>query len=178
MSDKNGCVTVDTLIVEPISFLTDSAMVTDIECFGDNNGMVDPGITGGILPYQFDWNSGQTTATITGLGPGTYSVSAEDNVGCTIEVSELVVHEPTLLQAAINNVINVNCPGDTNGSATGVAAGGVAPYMYMWSPVNVEGQTASGLGDGNYNFVVTDSNGCKASRVFQYLQTIACQKWI
>ena len=162
VSDKNGCFTVDTLIVEPISFLTDSAMVTDIACFGDNNGMVDPGITGGILPYQFDWNSGQTTATITGLGPGTYSVSAEDNVGCTIEVSELVVHEPALLQAAVNNVVNVNCPGDTNGSATGVAAGGVAPYMYMWSPVNVVGQTASGLGDGNYNFVVTDSNGCKS----------------
>jgi hypothetical protein len=54
---------------------------------------------------------------------------------------------------------NANCFGDASGSIAITAAGGTAPYTYIWS----DGQTtatATGLVAAAYNVTVTDANGC------------------
>jgi len=162
VSDLNGCFnTHEVQINQPVSDLTSSVTSTDVTCFAANDATIDPGITGGVAPYTYTWtNTSQTSATVSNLGPGTYAVSAEDNVGCTIQVNDIVIWEPPLLQAVVNNIQNVVCPGDTTGSASAVAAGGVQPYTFSWLPVGVGGQMATGLSDGTYNLVVTDANGC------------------
>jgi hypothetical protein len=54
---------------------------------------------------------------------------------------------------------NANCFGDASGSIAITAAGGTAPYTYIWS----DGQTtatATGLVAAAYDVTVTDANGC------------------
>ena len=39
--------------------------------------------TGGIAPYTYRWNTQATTATLTNVALGTYSVTITDSIGCT-----------------------------------------------------------------------------------------------
>ena len=41
--------------------------------------------SGGTAPYTYEWSNGATTAAITGLGPGSYTVTVTDADGCTAE---------------------------------------------------------------------------------------------
>ena len=50
----------------------------------------------------------------------------------------------------------------TNGSATVVASGGLAPYSYEWSN-DLNTSSITGLGAGTYTVEVTDANGCTVS---------------
>lgn len=66
------------------------------------------------------------------------------------------------LTPTINN--NVSCYGGNDGSATITAAGGVAPYTYLWSDINSQtNATATGLSSGNYTVTVTDAMFISAS---------------
>ncbi|WP_228458384.1 SprB repeat-containing protein, partial [Chryseobacterium hagamense] len=61
---------------------------------------------------------------------------------------------------------DVSCNGGSNGSATVVPSGGVAPYTYSWSPVGGTAATATGLSAGTYVVTVTDNAGCQTTRTF------------
>jgi gliding motility-associated-like protein len=53
----------------------------DVSCPGLNNGMVAASLSGGTGNYTFVWSpGGETTAVLDSLAPGTYVVTASDNV--------------------------------------------------------------------------------------------------
>ena len=52
---------------------------------GRSNGYINAGIWGGTSPYKFYWSNGDTTANISGLAAGFYSVSVVDANGCTVD---------------------------------------------------------------------------------------------
>jgi hypothetical protein len=63
-----------------------------------------------------------------------------------------------------SSTTNVLCHGGGDGSATVVATGGTAPYTFRWDDVDQQTTaTASNLPVGDYNCLVTDSNGCVAT---------------
>lgn len=163
VSDVNGCQNTHEVVIDnPVSALVSNTVSTDVTCFGVADGTIDPDVTGGVTPLDYTWSNSETTATLSDLGPGSYSVFVEDNVGCTIEVNNIVINEPSILIAVVNGVENVLCPGDTTGSATAVAAGGIPPYTYSWLPIGAGGQSVAGLTNGTYNLLVTDDNGCES----------------
>lgn len=57
-----------------------------------------------------------------------------------------------------SSVTNVSCYGNSDGSATITAIGGVAPYTYSWSPVGGNFPTISGLSAGTYTVIVMDAS--------------------
>ncbi|MDR6517333.1 hypothetical protein J2780_003949, partial [Chryseobacterium camelliae] len=61
---------------------------------------------------------------------------------------------------------DVACNGGSNGSATVVPSGGVAPYSYSWAPFGGTAATATGLSAGTYTVTVTDNSGCQTTRTF------------
>lgn len=65
------------------------------------------------------------------------------------------------------NVTSVNptCNGGTNGTASAIPSGGVAPYTYRWSN-NAATPSVSGLIAGNYAVTVTDATTATGIRVF------------
>lgn len=94
---------------------------------GMNNGSATVTPTGGTSPYTYSWNTvpPQTTATATGIGPGTYYVTVTDALNCTGIDSVTVVDTSSFsADAGANQSI---CVG---GSANLTATGGT---IYQWS---------------------------------------------
>ena len=55
---------------------------------------------------------------------------------------------------------NVSCFGDSTGTASIEAIGGLAPYTYSWAPDGQTTDSVSGLPAGNYTGTVIDINQC------------------
>ncbi|MCB9185746.1 MAG: hypothetical protein H6601_03285 [Flavobacteriales bacterium] len=60
-----------------------SCSSTDSGCNGSGTGTATVTATGGEAPYTYAWSNGGTTATISGLMAGSYSVTVTDANGCT-----------------------------------------------------------------------------------------------
>jgi hypothetical protein len=57
--------------------------------------------------------------------------------------------------------VPADCNGKPTGSATALAAGGVAPYTYVWSNITPGNtSTISNVLAGDYTVTITDSQGC------------------
>ena len=82
--------------------------------------------------YSYVWNNGATTASITGVPSGTYTVTVTDANGCT-STSSTTITEPAVMIASTVVDSNVTCNGLSDGGATASATGGTAPYNYIWS---------------------------------------------
>jgi hypothetical protein len=160
-TDANGCVVTEQVVIDPAPSNFVSALdVENVSCFSFDDATVDPGISGGVAPVTYAWNNGATSATLSNVAPGTYSVSAEDNLGCTIEVNNIVVTEPDILLGSIYGVQGLICEGDDDGIASIAISGGTAPYTPTWTSGEI-GMTATNLTAGPNNVEVIDSNGCE-----------------
>jgi len=161
-SDANGCMnSADLTIDMAVSNLVSALNASDVSCFGFDDASINPSITGGVNPIAYTWSNGATTASLSNLEPGTYSVSAEDAVGCTIEVNNVTVMEPAILLGSVYDVENAICSNDENGSASIVISGGVPPYTPLWSNGEIA-YTATQLPAGGNYVQITDANGCEA----------------
>lgn len=82
VTDNNGCTAVSSAQITTHPVPTCSIqLVSDV--IEGNDGALTAQASGGTPPYAFAWNSGQTTAAITGLAPGMYAVTITDANGCT-----------------------------------------------------------------------------------------------
>jgi hypothetical protein len=117
----------------------------------------------GVAPFTYAWSNGGNTQTISGLTPGSYTVTVTDANGCTAS-NTVSVAEFGCQDLKVNvNQSNVSCNGACDGSisVTGIT-NGVAPYTYAWSNGETS-QDISGLCAGDYYVTVTDSKNCSVT---------------
>ena len=57
-----------------------------------NTGLATISVSGGVPPYTYRWNNGDTTETIANLAPGTYRVTVRDSLGCTMRDSVVIAN--------------------------------------------------------------------------------------
>lgn len=141
----------------PVSVSTTGA---DVTCNGDADGTATATASGGTAPYTFAWSNGSTSASISGLAAGTYSVTVTDANNCT-GTGSATIGSPAALTASATGT-DANCFGDADGSATATASGGTAPYSFSWSNGG-SGASIAGLAAGTYVVTVSDANGCTAT---------------
>ena len=136
-------------------------VVNDLKCNGDKNGALTAAVSGGTVPFNYSWNTTpvQSTAAISNLGTGNYTVTVTGPNACPTTAS-LSISEPAALNAAINTTAAL-C-GKVNGSAAALITGGTPIYSYLWSNGGIT-TTISNLAAGTYTFKVTDANGCSFS---------------
>lgn len=161
--DHNGCqATAQATITQPPQLVV-SGSVTNITCYGDDDGAINLSVTGGVAPYEYLWNTGATTEDLTGLEPGRYRVTVTDANGC-IKILNFSVTQPAQLVVSESHVSPL-CFGDMTGSITLLVGGGVTPYTYAWTgpDVNPTSQNQTGLGSGLYSVTITDDNGCQTT---------------
>lgn len=133
---------------------------TNVSCFGGANGSATAFSSNGAgsLTYAWSTSPARTTATITGLRAGTYTVTITDSNGCLGSAS-VTISAPPALNVTVGSTTAASCNGVSNGSATSVASGGTSPYTYAWSSPSV-GASATSLAAGTYTVTATDANGC------------------
>jgi len=160
VTDANGCIATANVTVDesgsPMAATTDAQ---DASC-GESNGTVSVAVTGGAMPYTYQWNDAgmQMTETATGLPAGSYTVTVTDANGDTVTADATINDSggPTAMATGTD----ATC-GASDGSAMVIAAGGTMPYTYQWDDTNMQiTQTASDLPAGNYSVTVTDANDC------------------
>ncbi|TNF47875.1 MAG: hypothetical protein EP305_06730, partial [Bacteroidetes bacterium] len=161
--DGNTCQTTHCLTISAPPAMNLVMSSTPVTVDGGSDGTATANISGGVGPYTYLWSTGGTTATITGLPYGIYTVTVTDANGCEREGS-VVVNEPRCNGYSINtSSTNVSCFDGNNGSADVVITGGSSPFTFLWNdPLNQITQTATNLSAGVYTVVVTDANNCDA----------------
>jgi hypothetical protein len=70
--DSMGCNGLDTYVVNEPTVLVSSVSTTDESAIGTNDGTATITVSGGVMPYNYSWNTSpvQTNATATGLTAG------------------------------------------------------------------------------------------------------------
>ncbi len=160
VTDAVGCSSQLTITVtEPAMLVISTLNNIDNICSNGQSGSVTISVTGGTPPYDYQWNNGFSTASITQLKSGSYSVLLSDLNGCTTQSSFTIASPPGLTLTFTTN--NDNC-GSGVGAANAIVSGGVSPYNYLWSN-GVTTSGVSGLIGGHYSLIVTDANGCTIS---------------
>lgn len=164
VTDASGlCTATDSVVVDGVGGVTVSASATDVTSCASNDGTATVTPSGGTGPYSYRWIPGDsTTASISNLAPGSYTVIVMDNDSCT--ASEIVqVNNPFSIPVSITDSANVSCPGSSDGTAIVTPGGGFAPYTYTWSSGLPNDSSVTGLTKGFYTVKVTDSLGCEGS---------------
>ena len=144
------------------SLTVNASNITNVSCFGGNNGAITVNASGGIGPYTYSWtpNIGNG-ANVNNLLAGTYSVSILDVNNCPGSMT-INVTQPTAALAVGTSSVSTLC-GTSNGSVSALVNGGTAPYSYLWTPGNGNTATVANLAAGVYSLVITDANGCTSN---------------
>ncbi len=167
LTDITGATVTRTIVITEPTALQVVADSSNNPCAGSGNGLAWAVVNNGTPPYSLLWSINQTTDTITGLIPGTYSVVATDNNGCTASANTHIALI-TPLQATVHDD-SVNCYGASTGLAWVVVTGGEAPYQYQWTN-GATNDSVTGLAAGPYGVMITDVDGCTATTAVNITQ--------
>jgi gliding motility-associated-like protein len=164
VNDNNGCTANQTITINSSAPLVITPAVQNASCIGVNNGSISLNVTGGTLPYNYDWNNGQTADAATGLAAGNYAVTVTDSKGCSatsggdISISyELNVHAAASVTSTTGTPVQLTATTNTDHSNT-----------YRWTPVNYvtcatcANTAATPQQTTLFTVNVVDINGCKA----------------
>ncbi len=159
VTDAGGCSAVQTFAIltpTPIAVTVNASGAT---C-GNKNGSITTSVSGGTAPYTYLWSNGATTANISNLNGGTYSVIITDANGCKSTTTLTVTQTSGI--TLTTSTTNATCV--AIGSASVVASGGSGTYTYKWSNGGTSATISNILG-GNYTVIVTDGTCSQTATV-------------
>ncbi|MBN4081856.1 T9SS type A sorting domain-containing protein, partial [bacterium AH-315-C07] len=160
--DANGCKTdMSETITEPDTVFSVSYTINHISCDGYGDGSASVAGTGGVTPYSYSWASGDTTSSVDSLATGTHNSTVWDAGGCAI-VSTITVINPSAISTSTDKT-DVLCNGLSTGDIDLTVSGGTTPYTYSWSN-GIKTEDINYLPTKTYTVVVTDANGCEATK--------------
>ncbi|KAB1063189.1 T9SS type B sorting domain-containing protein [Salibacter halophilus] len=169
VQDSLGCISpaaYDTIIDPGVEL--DSAKLSDVTCFGAQNGEIEVFASSGATPYTYSIDSGMTfqgSQTFPGLNPDTFNIVIEDNNGCRTLSQEAIIE--TNSELFVDSIIseNLNCFEDYTGSIDVYAHGGTPPLEYSIDNGNTWSQFGSfdSLLADNYVVIVRDSFQCETA---------------
>ena len=156
VTDANGCSLVETYTIERniVEIELDFNIVNNV-CSGFDGASISIVNTNDIS--EFEWSNGATTASISDLAAGEYTLDFITKDGCSGQQT-FTVDEPNPLSAE-TVVANNSCGDGRDGSISLDISGGTEPYILAWvngeSTLDIENLTA-----GTYSVTINDANGC------------------
>jgi hypothetical protein len=160
VSDANNCTsTASVQINQPAQLTITFTNFSHTTC-GNNNGSISPTYAGGVGNYSYSWNTvpAQTTASVSNLSAGTYTVTLTDSNSCSVSASF------TINASAPPNVLTSSNPSICVGQTTTLTATGASTYA--WSPASTLNSStgssvnATPLVTTTYQVIGTDQAGC------------------
>ncbi len=163
VKDSNSCIHFSPVTITQPSKIISHATITSATCSGVCTGKIALAPTGGTgsSGYSYLWSpGGQTTASLTALCLGAYSVTITDSASCTV-ADTFAVGQTSPLAATID-VKNVLCASTCTGKAYVSITTGTPLYTVQWNdPLAQTADTASALCAGNYAVTIKDALGCR-----------------
>jgi len=121
----------DTVTVHTGCSVTASIATTPFYCTADG-GIAASNVSTGVPPYAYSWSNGQTSARITGLSTGTYSLTVKDSYGCSTYASAKI--DSSLMAIAIYASNYSLKPGDSVFFYTVINDSASSSHTYSWMP--------------------------------------------
>jgi PKD repeat protein len=158
-TNSNGCTATASGTISSVPSTLGVSFNTSSSACGQSTGGATATVSGGTGPYSYNWSNGGSSASISNVAAGGYTLTVTDATQCTV--------------AGVANVSNVGAPtvsissnapscfGGSNGNASVTVSGGSSPYTYNWNT----GGTASSINNlaaGIYVATVTDAAQCLA----------------
>jgi hypothetical protein len=171
-NNTSGCTTTDTLEIFERSEITNTVMILDVDCYGENTGSISATAGGTISPYTYTWSTGQSglNTVVSNLSAGSYSLTVSDGNDCE-NVFAYTVDQPLALDLSVTQ---------NNYTLTALVLAGTSPYTYEWFEQSLPTQVLSSnitytvSSNGTYYVVVTDANDCNlTSNAISYGETTA-----
>lgn len=167
VTSVDGCVGSDEVTVYSNPQLSIATIANNVNCNGACDGSITTTATGGSGVYVYQWSNLDTNSLINSLCPGGYNVTVTDSWNCST-TTDIIITEPTPLQASISAQTQLTCNSICDGTATIVATGGtplVEGYKYNWNTSSVQTVAfADSLCAQMYICTVTDSNNCSVNK--------------
>ena len=157
ITDANACFVFDSIIINQAEELLINTSSQNVGC--EEPGYATAMAIGGIAPYSYVWNTGDTISEILDILAGSYIVTATDANNCTSE-------EEVIITGAFGPEISIQIDAmpiqdnPTNGSLSVNISGGTPPFEFNWSNGDTT-STVSNLSTGQYDVTITDANGCE-----------------
>lgn len=133
--DANGCWVWEKVEIDAVEEMQITGTVTNVSCYGDDDGAIDISVTGGTPPYVYKWSTGAHTEDIHNLSSGVYKVTVYDDRQCH-KTATFVVRQPDKLRAEVICEYPI-CGGQP--SCCLFIKGGTEPYrifvFYLPNPV-------------------------------------------
>lgn len=164
VTDANGCMTmVMVTISEPAEIVVTNPVVTNVDCFGNMNGVIEIAATGGTgnISYTLGAET-NTTGVFSGLSGGNYTIVVMDGSGCEVSVA-VTVGEPDELVGIIDAIFNINCAGSGTGSVDFGAMGGTPDFTFTLNGVSNNDGFFDNLVAGDYTATIVDANNCQTT---------------
>jgi gliding motility-associated-like protein/uncharacterized repeat protein (TIGR01451 family) len=168
----NACVTSSNncVLTQPTQASITTVVPTATSDCGQNDGTITINATGGTAPLQYSINNGttwQTNNTFTGVAVGSYTIKVRnaDNSCELTHPTQIIINQPQSANITNASGTPASC-GQSNGTITVTATGGIAPLEYSlnqttWQVSNV----FNNLPGGSYTVYVRNAN---ATCVKQY----------
>ena len=130
-------------------------------------GLISANISGGTLPYQYNWSNGSTQQSISNLCAGTYTVIATDSNSCQTFYDTIVIIDTVGSASFFISSNDISCFGLNDGSAeaivsTGTTYGNVSLLNYCasmpYSNANVNISEVRLIGDNGDDIVNNTSS--------------------
>ena len=173
IEDANGCTAINTIILNEPPELVSTLTPTNISCNGVCDGEIISGTSGGVLPYSYSWTSiPDTTADISNLCAGLYTLTISDANGCT-ENSSVTIYEPSLISFSIDSISQISTYGGNDGAIYISAGGGVGNLTYYWTNPFTFTSTSEDIDNligAIYSLNITDSNSCTLDTLIELTQ--------
>lgn len=138
-------------------------------CYDANNGSLKVEISGGVAPYTYLWNTGETTLSLTDLIEGPYTLEVMDAIGCSV-TKEIVLEAPYPTQVDLGEDRTL-CNGQEH--SLDIAVDDPAA-VYEWTSNNGFYSNSSQVTlseAGIYTATVTNSLGCSGSDTIEITTT-------
>ena len=162
ITDSNNCVKKITINIPEAPVFKTEPIVTQISCFGANDGSIKLNLVGGIPIVKLVWSDNSTAGTTrNNLKPGTYTATIIDGKPCQI-IKTFIIIEPQPLVLAANVTNALDCNDANSGAVNLLVSGGSAPFTYAWSNGSTT-EDLTAIPAGNYLVTVTDARKCTAT---------------
>ncbi len=172
VTDAANCISTDSVhLIEPL-ILGVTFTSTPVSCHGGNDGTATATVTGGVFPYSYLWQNGVITPIGTGLSAGWNMVTITDANNCIL-IDSVNISEPNPMDLTFT-ANEVDCYGNSTGTAQVIATGGVGNYTFQWNTNPVQTIfNPKNLPAGFHTVTVTDGNNCTIIDSVEVIQPTA-----
>jgi len=170
--DINGCtVSTNIILIEPPELIT-TLNNLEISCHDLCDGEIYSNTSGGIFPYLYSWSNTETSANISSLCSGNYSLTITDENGC-VENTSTIINAPNDIIISIDSISNNSIYGGNSGLIYITPNGGTGLLNTSWISENGYfsfDNNILNLYADIYYLEITDSNSCSYLDTFELTQ--------